>query len=102
MKWYNKIRTINRIYDQPSNLPFHINNNNILTIKKQIHNIIQFLICHARVKEKSFKNDNIKKFIMKRCQDYRNDQKSMIKSILQIPFRQIVLDRILINNDDNT
>jgi hypothetical protein len=74
----------------------------LIDIKKSIHGLIQFLISTAKIGENNFKRENIRKYVNRRCQDYRENQKRMINSILDKPYRRIVLDRILIENNDHS
>jgi len=102
LNWYHHVKDVCIKYKIPFTLSYNITSRNKLDIKKTLHSIIQTLICKSKIEDLQIKRDNIKKFVVQRCMDYKNNEKQMINSILDINRKRIVLDRVLIENQDNS
>jgi len=50
--------------------------------------------------EKLHREKEIKKYVQKRCEMIVDEQKKMLRSLLERPFNKVVLDRILIKEND--
>jgi hypothetical protein len=103
-KWLN---TRQHIYDfcnqknVPVNLPQAIHDDNILTIIQHLTSIKQALTIMAKNMESKLTKIQIKEFSLKRCNDYKTNKKRMINSIIERTKQTIVIDRLLVNIDQN-
>jgi len=68
---------------------------NVSIVQHHITDIFKSLHAAVRLEEVKYRNDSIKHYVTKRCDNYINNQKSMIDSILSRKRRVITLDRIL-------
>ena len=88
---------INYTFPQPFLSKF-LTTNNVSIVQRHITDIFKFLYTIVRLEEVKFRNDSIKHYVNKRCDNYIDNQKSMIDSILSRKRRVITLDRILVQD----
>ncbi|CAH1768046.1 6194_t:CDS:2, partial [Entrophospora sp. SA101] len=82
-------------------IDININVNNISKIKKITFKIYNTLSTICKIKEKQVKQEQINLLINKRCENYKDDQSTMIDSILERNHKRIILDRVLFKENNN-
>jgi len=69
--------------------------------KKKIYHMLQVLILKSRMLYKQHTNDSITRFIQQRCQDYQDNPKAMLDSLLNRSKHVIHLDRLVVKDHHN-
>ncbi len=59
-----------------------LNVDNIMKEKKKIYRLLQYLITESKILYRRHKNAAIKQFTQQRCDNYQNNPKAMIDSLL--------------------
>ena len=83
------------------NLPPSIDNNTIETFRTQIKAFLKILMVKCDTINESYKNQQIKEYVRKRCEDFKDNPSYMIDSLIDHQKRKIIIDRVLINNNNN-
>src|SRR6266542_5301079 len=71
---------------------------NVWSEKKKIHHMLQALILESRLLYKQHATDSMTRFIQQRCQNYQDNPKAMLDSLLNHSKRVIRLDRLVVKD----
>src|SRR6266498_3013712 len=82
----------------PTSFVSSLTQENVWSEKKKIHHMIQALILESRLLYKQHATDSMMRFIKKRCQDYQDNPKVMLDSLLNHSKRVIRLDRLVVKD----
>ncbi len=73
---------------------------NIIEEKRKLHRLLQCLIIESKILYRQYKNTVIKQFTQQWYNNYRNNPKAMIDSLLNQYKRIIKLDKLIIKDQD--
>jgi len=104
-EWTDDCNTIHSIIHDTKlpdiNLPQHLDSSNIIPTKRLLLQLYHNLKALARIEEENITQQNIKYHINQRCLQYETAPGKMIQSALRRSRKTIVLNRLLINIDNN-
>lgn len=83
-------------------IPANINFTPLTDIRILIHDIYKYVSSINEHEQQSYKLDTMKRFITKRCNNYKSDKHVMLVSALSKPQRRITLDKVLIGKGANS
>jgi endonuclease/exonuclease/phosphatase family metal-dependent hydrolase len=95
------LRNFAKKHKHDLNLPPSIDNKTIETFRIQIKAFLKILMVKCDILNESYKNQQIKEYVRKRCEDFKDNPSHMINSLIDCQKRKIVIDRVLINNKNN-
>jgi hypothetical protein len=102
--WCKKLEKLKDIMHNNSitdiDLPKQFTHSNIDNIRKIIRSLLKTISTKFDITVRQYNDKQIKKFVQKRCEDYKSDQGSMINSLMNKSQRRIVIDRIIQNEND--
>ena len=74
---------------------------NVWLEKKKIYHMLQLLIIESCLLHRQHVNESMMKFIQQCCQDYQDNPKMMLNSLLNQSKRVICLDRLVVRDYHN-
>ncbi|RIA79940.1 hypothetical protein C1645_839601 [Glomus cerebriforme] len=98
-----RIKYILQEFNLPNNFigPKHISFSNISIIRSNIDELRKLLLAKYDSLYKSYDDERIKKFVQARCENFKDNQRLMLDSLLDCKKCSIVIDRLIIK-DNNT
>src|SRR6266498_5859288 len=85
----------------PTSFASFLTQENVWSEKKKIHYMLQALLLDSRLLYKQHATDSMMRFIQQRCQDYQDDPKVMLDSLLNRSKRVIRLDRLVVKDSQD-
>ena len=103
-KWSRQLEKLDTIMHNNSitdiNFPITFTHSNIEDIRKNIRSLLKIISMKFDMTVKRYNDKQIKKFVQKRCEDYKSDQGNMINSLMSKSQRRIIIDRLIYKEND--
>src|SRR6266498_1931297 len=101
--WINikaKLFAISQEFETQINLP-ELSVPTLMQFNVQVKELYNIVLMDYKIQMRAYQNEQIKSFVQRRCDDLKDNQKRMIDSIANREMKSIVIDRLVIdqNND---